>query len=290
MTQDAPFQDETPVSYDGLRAAIAERYPTLSRQLQRIARYALDNPNELALDTVTAIAKRTEVQPSSMVRFAQAMGYDGFSTMQQIFRSHLVSRTPSYKERIESLRKQRGGAVGGEDSIVADFVDEGIASLELLREHTTREQLHEAAMLLAEAEDIYLLAQGRSFPVAFYLGYALSRLERRCHLLDGVGGLLRQQAGLATSRDVIVAISFHPYSPMVADIVNERGGAGVPVIAITDSPVSPLATQARLVFEIRESEQRSFRSLVAPMCLAQSLVVSLGHNLAARRNGTPGDG
>ena len=280
-------QNKAPDTYEALKAAIAARYPTLSRQLQKIARFALDNPNELALETVTTIAGRAEVQPSSMIRFAQAMGYDGFSTMQQVFRWNLVARAPSYRERIQALRGERGAAGEGEDSAIGGFVDDGIASLELLRDHTSRERLAEAVETLAAAEEIYLLAQGRAFPVTFYLSYALSRLERRYHLLDGVGGLPRQQADLAKPEDAIIAVSFQPYSPLVVDIVTERSEKGVPIVAITDSPLSPMALEARVAFEIKDSQQRAFRSLVAPMCLVQTLVVSLGHHMA-EKNGKSG--
>ncbi len=280
-------QNEAPDTYEALKAAIAARYPTLSRQLQKIARFALDNPNDLALETVTTIAGRAEVQPSSMIRFAQAMGYDGFTTMQQVFRWNLVARAPNYRERIQDLREERGAAREDEDSVIGDFVDDGIASLELLRAHTSRERLAEAVETLAAAEEIYLLAQGRAFPVTFYLSYALRRLDRRCHLLDGVGGLLRQQADLATPKDAVIAVSFQPYSPLVVDIVTERSEKGVPIIAITDSPLSPMALEARVAFEIKDSQQRAFRSLVAPMCLAQTLVVSLGHHMADK-NGRSG--
>ncbi len=275
-------QNQAPDTYEALKAAIAARYPTLSRQLQKIARFALDNPNELALETVTTIAGRAEVQPSSMIRFAQAMGYDGFSTMQQVFRWNLVARAPSYRARIQGLRQERGAVGEDEGSVIGDFVDDGIASLEFLRDHTSRERLAEAVETLAAAEEIYLLAQGRAFPVAFYLSYALSRLERRCHLLDGVGGLLRQQADLATPKDAVIAVSFQPYSPLVVDIVTERSEKGVPIVAITDSPLSPMALEARVAFVIKDSQQRRFRSLVAPMCLAQTLVVSLGHHMAEK--------
>jgi DNA-binding MurR/RpiR family transcriptional regulator len=214
------------------------------------------------------------------------MGYDGFSTMQQVFRSNLMASTPSYRERIQSLRKNRGARFEDPDTVIADFVENGIAALELLRDHTSRDRLSQAVDTLAGAEDIYLLAQGRAFPVAFYLSYALSRLERRCYLLDGIGGRLHQQADLMTAKDAVIAVSFHPYSPIVVDIVTERSEKGVPIVAITDSPLSPMALEARVAFEIKGNQQRPFRSLVAPMCLAQSLVVSLGHCMAEKNGKT----
>src|SRR5688572_7092439 len=89
-----------PATYEELKECITRSYPELSKQLQRIARFALEKPNDLALGTVAAVAAASGVQPSAMIRFANALGFKGFSEMQQIFRNHLVSRSVSYRERI----------------------------------------------------------------------------------------------------------------------------------------------------------------------------------------------
>ena len=174
--------------------------------------------------------------------------------------------------------------VDAPDAVLADFVEQGIASLETLRLQTPPEKIAQATQILSGARDIYLLAQRRAFPVAFYLSYALARLEQRCILLDGVGGLLTQQASQATLEDAIVAVSFRPYSPSVVEIVTQRSESGVPIISITDNALSPLAMESAVSFETHEHGDSGFRTLVAPMCLAQTLVVSLGHHLAALEN------
>ena len=63
--------------YDELARAIADAYPTLPNRLQGLARYALDNPDAMALATVAEIARDADVPPSAVIRFANAMGYDG---------------------------------------------------------------------------------------------------------------------------------------------------------------------------------------------------------------------
>jgi DNA-binding MurR/RpiR family transcriptional regulator len=271
----------SPASYEALEEAIAARYPSLSPQLQRISRFALEYPNEMALETVANLAGRASVQPSSMVRFAQALGYDGFSDMQQVFRSHLVNRSDSYRDRIEQLQKNGEGGEHNGATTLAGFVTEGMESLALLRDSVSIPDLNKAIRLLVRANDIYVLAERRAFPVAFYLSYALSRLEQRVHLLDGVGGTLRQQAAMVRKSDATIAVSFPPYSPQVAEIVAEQHSRGVPTVAMSDSPVSPVALEADIVFPIKLQSERPFRSLVAPMCLAQTLVVALGYRLAA---------
>lgn len=275
---------EAPGAYESLRNAIAARYPELSKQLQKIARFALEYPDDLALETVASLAARAGVQPSSMVRFAQALGYDGFSNMQLVFRSRLVTDSNSYRDRIDALRRQTDTGGGDPLNVLASFVDEGMRSLALLRDHTPATVLDDAVDLLAGAEDIYLLAERRAFPVACYLAYALARLERRAHLLDGIGGMLPQQVAVVRDCDVLLAASFPPFSPQVAGAFVACHQRGVPTIAMTDSPVSPLALEASVAFHIKQQEEGTFRSLVAPMCLAQSLVVALGYHLASRKS------
>ncbi len=276
-----------PDTFEGLKSLIAERYPGFRGQMKRIAEHAIENPNDMALKTVAQVAGDIGVQPSSMVRFAKGLGFDGFSDVQQVYRTRLMNASSSYVERIRTQRRGQRVTdhVDTPDAVLTEFVEQGIASLETLRLQTQPEKIVQALHVLSGARDIYLLAQRRAFPVAFYLSYALARLERRCILLDGVGGLLTQQASLATPEDAIVAVSFRPYSPSVVEIVTERSESGVPIISITDSALSPLALESAVSFETHEHEDSGFRTLVAPMCLAQTLVVSLGHHLAAIENG-----
>jgi DNA-binding MurR/RpiR family transcriptional regulator len=163
-------------------------------------------------------------------------------------------------------------------------VADDAAALDELGRSIEPRLLNRAVELLANAQTIYLVAQGRSFPVAHYLAYALGRLELCAHLIDGIGGLTRIVGQMAAADDVMLAISFREYSPDVVAVVDAAADRGVPVIAITDSPLSPIASPAKVSFEIRSSPTRAFRSLVAPIVLAQTLVIALGHHLTADRN------
>ena len=207
--------------------------------------------------------------------------------MQRIFRARLIEGTPTYRERIRQIRSKKGARSIRPDAVLDQSIEQDIWALEHVRDAIKPEMLAAAIDILARADDIFLIAHRRSFPVVFYMSYALARLERRCHLVDGVGGLLNQQIALATPRDAVVAVSFQTYSPDVIECVRERKSDGVPVVAITDSPLSPLAGIADVCFEIDERKTQPFRSLVAPMCLAQSLVVSLGHRLDGKNNKRP---
>ena len=277
---------KAPKTYEDLRHAIVAAYPAMSRQLQHIGRHAIDHPQEVAMSTVAVLAKRVGVQPSSLVRFAQALGFPGFSDMQQVFRSQLMRQFTSIQERVQTLGHAEAVEAIDARALLRRYVREGVDALERLPASVEAAALEEAVRVLAQAEQVYVLAQGRAFPVAYYLAFALARLERRALLLSGVGGvqLQNQQAELATPRDALLAVSFRPYTELVIDIAGELKARGVPVIAMTDSHVSPLAQQATTLLLVREEGQPMFLSLVAPVCLSQALVVALGQRLAGDAN------
>jgi DNA-binding MurR/RpiR family transcriptional regulator len=270
-------------SFEQLKGDLSRVYPGLSPQLQNIATYALENPQTMALDTVARLAKGIGVQPSAMVRFAQALGYGGFSDLQSIFRSRLVERSNNhpgmrnYRERIEAFRA--GHDRSGPGGVLGQFVSDGIASLEQLHEHVSPVDLAAAVKALAGARSIYVLGHRRSFPVAYYLSYALTQLELHAPLLDSIGGMLREPARLIGPKDALLVVSFKNYTPEVIDIAKDCHARKVPVVAITDNALSPLARASRVCFQIEDQSSLPFRMLVAPMCLAQALVVGVGEQL-----------
>jgi DNA-binding MurR/RpiR family transcriptional regulator len=269
--------------YDDLARAITDAYPQLPNRLQGIARFALGNPDAMALSTVAEIAQEAAVPPSAVIRFANALGYPGFTDLQRIYRERLVARSATYRERIEQLRRT-GGDKG---HVLPQLVDSSIRELERLREHFDAGRLQAATDVVLSARTVYLLAQRRAFPVASYLAYALAQLEMRAFLLDSVGGMLRQQIDMLGSEDVLLAASFRNYTSEVIDAADVAARRGATVVAITDHPVSPLARVAKVTLEVGDDPTVQFRSLVAPLCAAQALVMSVGYALAERNSRKP---
>jgi len=277
-----PKPPSPPASFDVLSASISARYESLRGQMRQIAKVAIEHPTDVALHTVAEVARRADVQPSSVVRFAQSFGYPGFSELQEVFRSRLIAQSSSYSERIAALRSARlERKQTGPEANLADFVDNGLAALQQLRESVAPKDLARAADLLDAAEVIYILAQGRSFPVAWYIAYTLNRFGVSSQLLDGLGGMNAQRLRLARRSDALIAISFKDYAPEVVALVAATAKRNVPVVAITDGPLSPLAGSARVRLDVEAGDAQPFRSLVAPMCLAQTLVVTFGDRRTA---------
>ena len=265
------------MSYDELRGAIAQRHRSMSGRLQQIAEFVLDHPTEVALGTVAEVAGRSGVPPSAIVRFAHALGFGGFTQMQQVFRSRLVAGVaPSYKARLARMKHEEKSILGRKPAaVLGRFVAEAQSALAALSQSAHARELEAATAILAKARDIYLLGLGGSFPVATHLAYVLRKLGRRVVLLDGIGGSIREQSHPATSEDALVAISFRNYYPDTARLFPELVARRVPAISITDSLLSPIVEGATVVFEIQDMPEPALRTLVAPMCLVQALAIGL---------------
>jgi DNA-binding MurR/RpiR family transcriptional regulator len=207
------------------------------------------------------------------------LGFAGFSELQELFRARLRNRWPDYSERLLALQ-QNARDSGDPIDLLFGFADSAAASIARLREVAQRRELDQAVNLLAGARTIHCLGQRRSFCVAHYLTYALSQLGVPASLIDNVGGLGPEELAQAGAGDALIAVSFSPYAPFTLDLAKRARRAGVPIVVVTDSALSPLAGLADVRFEIVESDFGSFRSLSATFCLAMTLAVAVGEKRA----------
>lgn len=275
-----------PNTYSELQDVIRSRYGELSKRLQQVAAYVLDNTNSVAFDTVAIIAERADVPPSTLIRFANAFGYSGFNDMKQVFRRHLVEETANYTDRVRLFRELEDQAAPERpEEILNEFARANAQALQQLAAQTSAEDLNKAVQALAEAENIYVIGLRRSFSVATYLTYALRHLNRRAFLIDGLGGMFKEQLELIGPKDVVVAISFSPYAQETLALTETAASVGARQIAITDSQVSPLASFGDICFVIKEAQVDAFRSQSASLCLVQSLAVSLAFHDDSNQSG-----
>lgn len=270
--------DASPKDYQALRALIAQRAEDLPRRLMQVAGYALENPDEIAFGTVASIAAKADVQPSALVRFSRALGYQGFSELQDIFRSRLRERVLNYDERLAKMR-EHGIATSKSGLVLDGFLEAAEQSVGRFREKVDHDAIERAVDLMAKAETIYLIGLRRSFPITSYMSYALGKLGIRNILVDAVAGMGAEQASFITERDAVLSISFTPYASETVTLTNAAKARGAAIVSLTDSVFSPIAPSADVLLEVVEANFEGFRSMAVTMALAMTLTVSV----AARR-------
>jgi len=268
LQQDPPRDD-----FDGFVALLRERGPNLPKRLRQVADYALANPDDMALNTAAQVAQQAGVQASTLVRFAQALDYSGFSELQQLFRSRLRQQFPDYRERLVALREEGAAGPNMAQVLLDGFAEASRGSLSRLQSTIRHRDVDRATDLLAVAETIILIGARRMFPVVSYLAYAFGKLGIRAVLVDNIASLGPEQAAIAREGDVVLSVSCAPYTPGTVAIAAAAHEKGIPVIAITDSALSPLAQHCSLCLEVEEADYGAFRSMSATFVLAMTLAV-----------------
>jgi len=265
-----------PETVDELRSAILDRYDSLSTKLKLVARYILDEPRAAALETLAEIGERCNVQPSAIVRFAQAFGFDGAAPMQRLLRHDLVKndRPLAYAERVRRFSGNDVLKSSDPRQLLHEFVEATTAGLANLEETVDPSALIAAVRRISKANTVYVAGFRRSFAAASYLTYLLQQANVRTVLVDGVGGLTNHQISGFDSKDLLIAISFTPYAAETLGLVDKALDTGTGVLAITDSLLSPIAKSATIALLVVDAEVRGFRSLASTMCLAQVLGVA----------------
>lgn len=274
------ISDKSAIALDELNVEIAKKFSGLSKRLQLVAKYVLDSPNEIAFGTVAVIANDANVHPSTLIRFSHAFGFTGFSDMQKLFQNKLLQESPNYEERIKlikddtSLDDKNAGI-----RLLEQFSQANSQALANLKNNIKQSDLDRAKDILIQADSIYVKAVRRAFPIASYLAYLFNHINLRCFLLDGIGGMYKEQEHLIRNNDALIVISFFPYAEETRHTVDSAIANGSSVIVFTDSTLSPLMDLATVSFVVKEAEVHSFRSLTSTMCLVQSLAISLIHHI-----------
>lgn len=266
---------------DAFLAAMQSGFPALSKQLKAIAQYVEKNRERLVLDGVNDIARQCDVQPSAIIRFAKHFGFSGFSQMQRLFRdsaARQLAPNPNYQDRLRDLIRTSEGPLSA-SGIAQEVIAGSIESLEALQRGAADMPFEQAVELLVAAPSVWLMASRRAFPVGAYLAYALQHTGKPIQWLNGLGQMQQGQLRALRPGDVMIAVSFEPYAQETLLAVQDAAERGARIVAISDSPLSPLADHAQVLLPVQDAATFGFRSLTSTLCLAQSLFLALAYRL-----------
>jgi DNA-binding MurR/RpiR family transcriptional regulator len=270
-----------PRDYDGLVALLVARQGSLTRRQADVARFCLNHPEEVAINTIVRLSDMAGVPAATITRFAQDLGFTGFPDLQRVFRERLLG-PQTYADQMQALRT-RADPVQISDAdldhpgrVFDTFVHAAVASLMRIEQALDRAALDGAVGVLAAADAVHIAASRGAYGIGAYAFYGLARTGRRAHLIDNQGAMRAEQVGAMGPRDAALVLTFDDYTPETVQVAQMAHDAGHPVIAITDnelSPVVPLATHALFVKEARLGH---FRSQVPALVVAQAIIVSVG--------------
>lgn len=262
------MKSQTLTDISAFVAEVRASHANLPRKLQEIADYSYQHPDNMALDSITELAKQMGVHPSALVRFAQHFGFSGFSELQRLYRTHLRNQSQGYRRRLNHINTINS------QQILHEISQSAMRSAAMLEENLDREALADAVIRIGSANTIWLVGAGRTKAVQAYFHYLLTGVGIVSHVLDHSTENIAQQLKLMTKDDVLLATSFHPYSQWTTELVSQARESGICCISLTDTEVSPIIGQINLLYS--EDQFAGFRSLSASMNLVLYLCIEAG--------------
>ena len=259
-----------------LTTRLEQVFQSLSPQLRLAARYVLDAPDDVALNSMRTVATHAGVKPSTLVRLARELNFSGYAEFREPFRQRLRTHGERYVDRARNLQARSSSPDKRPDgNLLQDVLYNGNQNLQNTFSATSDAELSELAILLEGARRIYVVGMRKCYPVAYYLHYAFRMFQENVVLANGVAATVADDLRGLQEGDVLIAIGFDAYTRGTVRAAQHAITAGADVVAITDSTLSPLALGARQTFVVANDSPSFFRSLAAAMALAETIVAYL---------------
>jgi len=219
-----------------LETRFAEAEPNMSGSRQRLIREILDHPEDTYFLSSRALAKRYDLDPTTVVRTVQALGYKRYGEFAADLRSHFVSRITPYALLKSAVREKRSVANHVEHTIETDM-----QNLNALRAQLDVKRVLEIAKGIDRARRILVVGVDFAAPLSNLLAYGLVSIGYDAEAPVGSTGNLRQKVLLLGAKDMLIAISFGRCLQDTVDAVVNAHDNGVPTFGLTDSEKSPIA-------------------------------------------------
>lgn len=258
-------------TYTDLIGTMEAAIPTLSKGQKLIARYIVENYDKAAYMTASALGAEVGVSESTVVRFANEMGFDGYPQLQAQIRETVRVRLTSV-QRINAANHRME-----EDEVLDHVLTADAEKIKTTLETIDREAFSAAIDMILAARNIYILGMRSSAVLAEFMNYYFGLLFDNVRLIRPAGGSEIFEHLMKVNReDVFVAISFPRYTTGIVNATEYASKMGAGVIAITDSMSSPIVPHAAVSL-IAKSEMASFvDSLVAPMSIINAMIAYIG--------------
>jgi DNA-binding MurR/RpiR family transcriptional regulator len=256
------------MAYSGnLAERITSALDSLSPKHKRMARFILDNRYFTSFASASQVGEKNDTSTATVVRFAQALGYEGYPELQDALRAEL----PSYMTAANRMQALISSAKPPASSPQQVFYTD-IQNIERTAGNLSDDNLNRALQMILKARRIQVIGAGLSSAASLFLAHSLKVMGFDVRAVE-VEGL---QAAIELSHlqpgDLLIAIDLWRYVRMTVNAIGMAKQRGIQTIAITDSIVSPLAQMADCAFEIATEGVAHSLSVTALMSLLNVFV------------------
>lgn len=257
-----------------MAADISERiraiYSTLSKGQKKIANAVLNDYDKVAYLTAAKLGNLVGVSESTVVRFADELGFEGYSQFQLAVQELVrIKLTPNQRIEITKQRIGRG-------DVIDNVMESDINKIKYTLERLDRKAFIDAVDSIISARTIYITGARSSEPIARHLSYNLSLIfDNVKFIVPTSSSEVFEQMYSINEEDVVIAFSFPRYSSKMINGIKFATQKNAKVVVFTDSDVSPLVEYSDCVL-IAQSDMASFMdSLVAPLSIINAIIIEI---------------
>ncbi len=249
---------------------LSSALPSLSPEARKAAVYVLENPLDVGVSTVREIANAANVKPNTLVRMARAIGFEGYDDFRIPFREAIRNGPQTFETRAQWLQDTR--AAGRLGDLYADMVQSALRNLEETFAGISPDALAAAAQDIWNAHSVYTLGVGVNNSNARNFTYLASTGMVDFHTIPRPGNNATDDLAFAGPRDVLIAITCKPFRTEVIDATQVAREQGLTIIALSDSPASPIFQGADHRFQLSADTPQFFPSSVSTIALLETLL------------------
>ena len=250
-----------------LLVRLNKNYKTLSKGQKQLAAYITENYDRAAFITASKMGRIVGVSESTVVRFAYALGYDGYPELQKSLQELIRNKLTSVQ------RIQLTGDLQPND-VLRSVLKSDVSNIRATIDLIDNASFNAAINALLEAKKVYIVGLMSAAPLAQFLAYYLGFVMDNVVMVSGAMGNIYEDLFRISSEDVCIGISFPRYSNRTIDALDFARGKDATIIAITDSVSSPIAEKAEHALIARGDMAGFADSLVAPLSLINAIIVA----------------
>lgn len=245
---------------------LEQGFDTFSRSQKAIARYIIDHVDEIGYLSAEELARKGNTSSSTVVRFAQSLGFTGYPDLQKAARDEYRLGTST-----RPLVRDDQLLFVVEEDLLTRALRTDILSLEETLAKNSLAVFDKAVDMLAAAEHVLVVGLNEAAVVAHHAAYVFELLGiPTCAVCDGSEANLARLVRL-TSRDALLAVGFRRAHPQAVNYLRTASAQGVHTIAITDNSLSELAGKAEVTLFADIDSTFFAHSLVGPLSLVGAL-------------------
>lgn len=265
---------------NNLIALIAEKSDGFSKGQKKIAQFITEHYDETAFMTALKLGNAVGVSESTVVRFAAELGFSGYPQLQKAMQGLIRSRLTTL-QRIEVSRTRMR-----DDEVLDDVMTYDMSNIRETLEEMPRDVFYDAVDAIVNARRTYIFGAGSCRAIASFAAYYLKLFLPNVQLITVTGqSEIFEEMISISEEDAIIGISFPRYSSRAVRTLHYAASKKAKVIAITDSPASPIAKFASHLLLAHSDMASVVDSLAAPLSLINALIVAVSlRQLDSRRS------